>query len=100
VDLSGPPVQLTVAHSNVTRNLAAGTSGVAASGGGLFTNTPVTLLDTRIALNRPDQCVGCGLQSFAARRRAGAATTRQHRPVMATPFALRSVRTAAAGRSG
>ncbi|HEY1712651.1 MAG TPA: hypothetical protein VGG07_07105 [Solirubrobacteraceae bacterium] len=100
VDLSGPPVELTVAHSSVTRNVVTGSAGIAASGGGLFTNTPVTLLGTRIALNRPDQCVGCGLQSFAARRRAGAGTSRHHRPVMATPFALHSVRTMAAGRSG
>ena len=83
VDLSGPPVELTVAHSSVTRNVVAGSAGIAASGGGLFTNTPVTLLATRIALNRPDQCVGCGVQSFAARRLASAAATRR-RPVMGT----------------
>ncbi|HEY1568415.1 MAG TPA: hypothetical protein VGF68_15415, partial [Solirubrobacteraceae bacterium] len=85
VDLSGPPVELTVAHSSVTRNVVTGSAGIAASGGGLFTNTPVTLLGTRIALNRPDQCVGCGLQSFAARRRVSAGAIR-HRPVMGTPF--------------
>jgi hypothetical protein len=91
VDLSGPPVELTLTHSSVTRNVAAGTSGVAASGGGLFTNTPVTLLGTRIALNRPDQCVGCGAQPFAARRLGSRVATRV-RPVMATPVALHRTR--------
>jgi hypothetical protein len=47
----------------------------------------VTLLNTRIALNRPDQCVGCGVQSLAARRLASAGVTR-HRPVMATPIVV------------
>jgi hypothetical protein len=87
VDLSGPPVELTVSHSSVIRNVVAGTPGVATSGGGIFTNTPVTLLNTRIALNRPDQCVGCGVQSLAARRLASAGVTR-HRPVMATPIVV------------
>ncbi len=61
VDLSGPPVQLTLDHSSLTRNVLSGGPGITAQGGGLFTNTPVTLTKTQIALNRPDQCVGCSL---------------------------------------
>jgi hypothetical protein len=59
VDLSGPPVQLTLNHSNVIANLLTASPAITPQGGGLFTTSPVTLNHTRIALNRPDQCVGC-----------------------------------------
>jgi hypothetical protein len=65
VDISGPPVSLTLDHSAVTGNQASGSRGVTASGGGLFTTSPVTLLASRIAFNEPDQCVGCSLSANA-----------------------------------
>ena len=33
--------------------------GITIQGGGLFTTVPVTLKDTVIAQNIPDQCFGC-----------------------------------------
>jgi len=65
VDISGPPVSLTLEHSAVTRNRAFGSPGVTASGGGLFTTSPVTLLASPIVFNQPDQCVGCSLSAAA-----------------------------------
>ncbi len=59
VDVTGPPVHLTLTNSRVTRNRLAGSSGISLQGGGLFTTTPVTLTHTRIARNHPDQCAGC-----------------------------------------
>jgi hypothetical protein len=65
VDVSGPPVSLTLDHSQVTGNRATGSPGATASGGGLFTTSPVTLLASPIAFNQPDQCVGCSLPAAA-----------------------------------
>jgi hypothetical protein len=59
VDLSGPPVQLMLQNSNVTLNTLTGTPAIALQGGGLFTTSPVTLTNTTIERNQPDQCVGC-----------------------------------------
>jgi hypothetical protein len=61
VDLSGPPVQLTLENTSVTKNALEGSPGISLQGGGLFTTSPVTLTNTLIAWNRPDQCVGCSL---------------------------------------
>ena len=54
-----PPVQLTLENTRVTENSLTGTSGITLQGGGLFTTSPVTLTNTTIARNRPDQCLGC-----------------------------------------
>lgn len=59
VDLSGPPVQLTLVRTAVTRNAVSASPGLTAAGGGLFTTLPVTLTDSVIAGNIPDQCSGC-----------------------------------------
>lgn len=59
VELSGPPVTLTLSNSVVTRNSLTGSAGIALSGGGLFTSEPVTLTRSLIARNAPDQCSGC-----------------------------------------
>src|SRR5581483_8103838 len=59
VELSGPPVQLTLDHTTVTGNRADGTGKVDRKGGGVYTTTPVTLQASQIAGNAPDQCVGC-----------------------------------------
>jgi hypothetical protein len=59
VDLSGPPVQLTLVRTAVTRNTLSGSPGATVQGGGLFTTLPVTLTGSLIAGNIPDQCSGC-----------------------------------------
>ena len=65
-----PPVQLTLVNTSVTRNVLEGSAGISLQGAGLFTTSPVTLTNTQIALNRPDQCVGCqGMQAAAAGNR-------------------------------
>ncbi len=61
VDLSGPPVELTLRNSTVSGNALEASDGIVRQGGGLFTTSPVTLVDTRIVLNHPDQCFGCSL---------------------------------------
>jgi hypothetical protein len=66
-----PPVQLTLVNTSVTRNVLEGSAGISLQGAGLFTTSPMTLTNTQIALNRPDQCVGCqGMQAAAAGNRA------------------------------
>jgi fibronectin-binding autotransporter adhesin len=59
VELSGPPVQLTLTDSAIARNTLTGGPAIALAGGGLFTTEPVTRTRTTIAANRPDQCSGC-----------------------------------------
>ena len=53
------PVQLTVEGSTVTRNVLSGSnSSILLQGGGLFTTVPVTLTDSLIVKNTPDNCSG------------------------------------------
>ncbi len=52
-------VQLTLRDSAVTHNALNGSPGITLQGGGLFTTFPVTLKDSLIATNTPDQCYGC-----------------------------------------
>jgi hypothetical protein len=54
-----PPVELTLVNTVVTRNSIAGSPGVELRGGGLFTAFPVTLENSRIERNAPDDCFGC-----------------------------------------
>jgi hypothetical protein len=55
-----PVVQLTLADSLVTHNtLTSASSGITVQGGGLFTMFPVTLKNSVVAHNVPDQCYGC-----------------------------------------
>jgi len=58
-DISGPPVQLDLNDTTVTRNSLTGSHGITVQGAGLFTELPVTLSHSLIALNTPDQCFGC-----------------------------------------
>jgi len=60
-NFTGPPVRLTLQHTTVTRNSAAGSHGITVQGGGLFTAPPATVAvrDSLITLNVPDQCSGC-----------------------------------------
>jgi hypothetical protein len=53
------PVQLTLADTQVTHNTLTASPGITVQGGGLFTMFPVTLKNTVIAQNVPDQCYGC-----------------------------------------
>jgi hypothetical protein len=59
IELSGPPVTLTLEGSFVTRNALTGSAGIELAGGGLFTTEPVTLTHSLIVRNAPDQCSGC-----------------------------------------
>jgi hypothetical protein len=77
VFLSGPPVELTLADSLITRNTLTGGAGIERQGGGLFTTEPVTRTRTVIAGNAPDQCFGCG--AAAAARSATARAPRRPR---------------------
>jgi len=54
-----PQVQLTLDHTTVTRNSLGGGPGITVQGAGLFTAFPVTLAQSVIAGNTPDQCFGC-----------------------------------------
>ena len=80
--LSGPPVTLTLAHTAVTRNSVTGSKGIKVHGGGLFTTSPVTLSQSLIARNRPDQCFGCtgSASSLQNGKIAGAGSNRAVRP--------------------
>ena len=55
----GPSVELALRNVTVTDNTLSGTPGLPVQGGGLFTAFPVTLHDTVLAGNAPDQCFGC-----------------------------------------
>jgi hypothetical protein len=50
---------LTLINSNVTANTLSGSSAITLQGGGIFATNPVTLMNSLIANNAPDQCVGC-----------------------------------------
>jgi hypothetical protein len=68
VELSGPPVELTVTKSSITGNLLAPSPGIDRRGGGVFTSTPASFANTLIARNVPDQCFGCAATAAAAVR--------------------------------
>jgi hypothetical protein len=56
----GPPsVRLALVDSTVTHNTLTASPGITVQGGGLFTLFPVTLTNSVIAQNVPDQCYGC-----------------------------------------
>jgi hypothetical protein len=52
-------VELTLIDSALVHNILTASAGISVQGGGLFTNAPVTLKNTTIAENSPDQCQGC-----------------------------------------
>jgi hypothetical protein len=55
----GPDAALTVNDSVVARNSLIASAGIEVAGGGIFSEQPLTLANTLIARNAPDQCVGC-----------------------------------------
>jgi hypothetical protein len=60
-DIGQPPGgPLILTNSKVAFNLLSGSPAIALEGGGIaVTNNSITLTNTQIALNRPDQCEGC-----------------------------------------
>jgi hypothetical protein len=58
-DFGGPPPTLAITHSVVAANRLEAPAGFVVQGGGLWTAYPVTVSQTPIAGNKPDQCFGC-----------------------------------------
>jgi hypothetical protein len=55
----GPTPTLALDHSGVVANTVSGSPGVTLQGGGIFTvGSPLTLTDSLVAHNAPDQCAG------------------------------------------
>jgi hypothetical protein len=63
VSITGPPVELSLTNTLITRNGLAGSSGIERHGAGLFTQFPVARTRTVIAGNVPDQCFGCDAEA-------------------------------------
>jgi len=59
--LIGSPVnpQLTLNDTSVTRNTLTASPSIVIQGGGIFTTFPVTLTNSTVKGNNPDQCYGC-----------------------------------------
>ena len=56
----GGPAPLTLQDSRITDNVLSGSAGITLSGGGIYTvGFPVTLTNTVVAHNTPDDCEGC-----------------------------------------
>jgi hypothetical protein len=56
----GLPISLALERTIVTRNRLAGSDGIEVAGGGVFTDGfPISLDESRVFGNSPDQCVGC-----------------------------------------
>jgi hypothetical protein len=51
---------LTLIHSRVTDNVLSGSPAITLQGGGIYATNPVSVLNTLIANNTPDECVGGG----------------------------------------
>jgi hypothetical protein len=58
LDKNNPP-RLKVLNSSITGNTVHASPGLTREGGGLWTDTSALLVQTLIAGNSPDQCVGC-----------------------------------------
>ncbi len=58
--LFGGPAPLTLQSSRVANNVLSGSAGATLSGGGIYTvGFPVTLMNTFVGHNTPDDCEGC-----------------------------------------
>ena len=62
---------LTLVNSTVQRNILSGSRGANLHGGGIFAGQPVTLRNTIIRRNSPDQCYGCRTATSAAQSSGG-----------------------------
>lgn len=65
-ELADQPVELTLTDSSVTHNILDASSGIPPQGGGIYTTLPITLNNTVVAYNVPDQCAGCASGPVAA----------------------------------
>ncbi len=59
VDLSGPPVELSLIDALIDHNDVIGRGGASADGGGVLTTSPIARTHTTIVDNQPNQCTGC-----------------------------------------
>jgi hypothetical protein len=57
--LTESPVRLELSDTSVERNSLRASRRIKVRGGGLFTTVRVSLRNSRIVRNRPDQCAGC-----------------------------------------
>lgn len=57
--ISGPPVRLTLRHAGVAKNRVTVASGGEASGGGIYSESPLALFGSRLEANAPEDCSGC-----------------------------------------
>lgn len=87
-----PPIELTLEGTSVTGNRLQGSSGIEVQGGGLFTFFPVTLRDSRIAGNAPDDCVGCDALAPNAHRGSTSLSTLPWRAARLDPGGWRPSR--------
>jgi len=55
---NSPQGNLTLTDSFITRNTLTAGAGIGIQGGGLYTAVPVTLTNTKINSNTPDNCFG------------------------------------------
>jgi hypothetical protein len=83
--------------TRVTGNRLIATDPTGIQGAGPFTTVPVTLIESRIVRNTPDQCVGCD-QLNAALRGASTGLVAQSTtaPTLPTPRTIRHARNAPA----
>ena len=56
---NSPPVQLALVNTRVEQNTITGSSGINVAGAGLFTQFQVTLTNSPVKQNTPDDCFGC-----------------------------------------
>jgi hypothetical protein len=54
-----PPVRLVLVNTRVAENTLTATPPITLQGAGLFTQFPITLANSRIDQNAPDDCAGC-----------------------------------------
>ena len=57
--LFGSTPTLAITDSAITANKLTASPGITRQGGGLYTSFPITLTNTVLAGNQPDQCFGC-----------------------------------------
>ena len=59
VDAGPPGGPLNLTRTAVTWNTATGSAGLTVQGGGIYTDNVVKSINSVVAHNQPDQCVGC-----------------------------------------
>lgn len=74
-----PPSRLTLQGTRITFNALSGGPALHRQGGGIFTTAAITVSESVIARNRPDQCVGCSIPTATGWTRTSAGRGHQHR---------------------